>query len=369
MADRGRDVNLPICVIGGGSIGRRHAEQAAKSPAARLTAVVETDLSRGSELSSAGLPVVSDIERVPKDTRAAIIATPTPDHCDSALAAISKGWGLLVEKPLAFTMAEADRIVSAASMADVPLYTGHHRRCHPFVIAARDEICRLGDLVAIQGIWALRKHAGYFEPPWRRERGSGPILTNLSHEIDLLRLFAGDVAMVSAMTMNAARGLPIEDTAAVIFRFASGSMGTFLVSDAGVSPWNFEAASGENPMIPFSGQDSMRFIGTRASLSFPSLERWEGVTSEDVDWRKPLRGIPGAAMPRINPILEQIGRFAQAVDGARDDILSTGSDGRAALAATLAALHSGRTGKAIDPSAIADIGESAKGGSAGGLEH
>ena len=354
-------MNLPICVIGGGSIGRRHAEQAEKSCKVRLTAVVETDFSRGLELSAEGFPVVSDIELVPNDTKAAIIATPTPDHCDSALAALSKGWGLLVEKPLAFTLAEADKIISAASEAYLPLYTGHHRRCHPFVIAARDEIGKLGDLVAIQGIWMLRKHAGYFDPQWRRKSGSGPVLTNLSHEVDLLRLFAGDVAMVSAMTMNAARGLPIEDTAAVIFRFSSGALGTFLVSDAGVSPWNFEAASGENPLISFSGEDSMRFAGTCASLSFPSLDRWVGMTSGDVDWRKPLHRIPGSAMPRINPILEQINRFAQAIDGVHDDILSTGFDGRAALAATLAVLHSDRTGKAIDPSEVADIEEFASG--------
>ncbi|MDU8909815.1 Gfo/Idh/MocA family oxidoreductase [Aestuariicoccus sp. MJ-SS9] len=334
---------LPLCVIGGGSIGFRHMSVALAAPQIDLTAVVEPQEARRAELESLGFPVVSGVEDVPARTRAAVIATPTPDHLASGLAALGRGWAVLVEKPVTATLDEAETLCRAAESAGLPLLTGHHRRCHPFVAAARDRLPDLGTLVAVQGLWSLRKHDSYYDVPWRRAPGAGPILTNLSHEIDLLRLFMGEIASITAQTANAARGLAIEDTAALTLGFASGALGTFLISDAGASPWSFEAASGENPEIGQTGQDPVRFIGTKASLCFPSLDLWHEAT----DWRTAQTRTPGPKLPRVDPILEQMLRFARVAGGAADDLLATGRDGLATLAATLATLDAAASGGTV----------------------
>jgi predicted dehydrogenase len=333
---------LQICVIGGGSIGLRHTEQAVACDAVHLTVVVEPFEARRAELREMGLPVVAALDDVPTETRAAVVATPTPDHAPSSLETIARGWATLVEKPITQTIAEGAHLCAEAEKQGVPLITGHHRRCHPFTALARDRMDEIGDLVGINGLWSLRKHDTYYDVPWRRQKGAGPILTNLSHEIDLLRFFAGEIVELSAMGSNTQRGLEIEDTAAISFRFANGTLGTFLISDAGASPWAFEAASDENPAIAYSGQDAMRMIGTKGALSFPSLELWTG---DKVDWRYPLAKGTIPQMAKVDPIHEQLIRFANIANGGEDTLLATGRDGLATLAVTEAVLKACESGK------------------------
>lgn len=335
---------VPVCVIGGGGIGLRHAEQAIECEAVTLSAVVEPGAARREELLAMGLPVVATLEDAPSGTRAAVVATPTPDHVGSGLAVIERGWAALVEKPVTQTIEEGARLCEAAEARGVPLVTGHHRRCHPFVSEARAMLGRIGDLVGVNGMWALRKRDAYYDAPWRRKKGAGPILTNLSHEIDLLRFFAGEIVEVSAMTANARRGLEIEDTAAISFRFANGALGTFLISDAGASPWAFEAASGENPAIAFSGQDAMRMVGAKGALGFPSLELWRGSEGAETDWRNPMQVTAGPELPTVDPIREQLARFARVAEGGEDPLLATGRDGLATVAVTEAVLKSAESG-------------------------
>lgn len=338
---------LPLCVIGGGVIGLRHAEVCEASDRVALTALVEPHAPRRDELAARGLPVVASIAYVPTATRAAIAATPTQDHHASTLAAFERGWAVIVEKPTAATLDEARALTSAAARAGLPFYTGHHRRCHPFARAARDALAEIGDLVGVQGLWSLRKHDAYYDADWRRLPGAGPLMTNLSHEIDLLRFLLGEIAEVTALTSSARRGFVIEDTAALALRFDRGALGSFLISDAGASPWSFEAASHENPAIAGSGEDYIRIVGTEGALAFPSLTRWGRSGPGEIEWSKPLARINGPAFARVDPLLAQLDRFAAVVAGGADDVLCTGEDGTAALEMTLAAALSGKTGRPV----------------------
>jgi len=91
--------------------------------------VVEPDPARRAALAAEGLPMVADLSDVPAHTRAAIIATPTPDHAATALACLARGWAVLVEKPLTETLAEAEALCARAAQLGLPLLAGHHRRC------------------------------------------------------------------------------------------------------------------------------------------------------------------------------------------------------------------------------------------------
>lgn len=334
--------SVPICVIGGGSIGVRHIQCAVASDTVALSAVVEPSARVRAELAAMGLPAVADLDAVPPQTRAAIVATPTPSHAQVAMGCLDRGWGVLVEKPLTSTVEDADRLIAHARVLGLALVTGHHRRCHPFVACAKAMMSDLGDLVALQGIWALRKHDSYFEADWRREPGAGVILTNLSHEIDLLQYLAGPIVAVSAMTSCASRRLAVEDTAAVSLRFQSGATGTFLISDAGASPWAFEAATAENPAIAVRGDDPLRLIGTTGALSCPSLTHWKGDGGSD--WQYPMAVQPGPTLETCDPIAIQLERFAALVQGHQDELLATGAEGLRTICVLDAIQRSSQTG-------------------------
>src|SRR5207249_3764963 len=115
-----------------------------------------------------------------------------------------------------------------------------HRQHSPIMARAREIVSggRLGRIVAVVGTALLYKPDGYFDVGggWRRQPGGGPILINLIHEVNSLLSLVGDVVSVQAVSSGATRGFPVEDTAAMLFRFAGGALGTFLLSDAAGSP-------------------------------------------------------------------------------------------------------------------------------------
>lgn len=343
---------LPLCVIGAGSIGARHIEVALASAATTLTAVVEPSPERRESLATQGLPVVAEISQVPDLTRAAIVATPTAAHLPCTMQALDRGWSVLCEKPFAGSVDEGRAMIARAQALDLPLFTGHHRRCHPFSQAARAAVQELGAPVGIQGFWSLRKHDSYYDAQWRRQPGHGPVMSNLSHEIDLLQFFFGSVQEVTALTSNARRGFVIEDTAALALRFDNGALGSFLVSDAGASPWAFEAATDENPAIASSGEDYLRITGTDGSLAFPSLTVWRGGDGATAEWRSPLHRQSPSAYQKVDPLLVQLERVASVIEGRQDDVLCTGEDGLAALEMTLAVALSGQRQTSVARGAV-----------------
>ena len=115
------------------------------------------------------------------------------------------------------------------------MLTGHHRNYSPIMTKAREivESGVLGRLVGVCGTALFYKRRRLLRR-WRwmaTRAGGGPILLNLTHEVNNLLSLIGDIDTVMAMTSNSTRGFPVEDTAAMIFRFANGALGTFLLSD------------------------------------------------------------------------------------------------------------------------------------------
>lgn len=338
---------MPICVLGGGLIGIRHIEVIEQSPKAQLVMVIEPDPERRATLAEMGLPVGAEVADVPRGCEIAVVATPTPDHHHSVLALFDRGLGILVEKPVAGTLRQAQMILSAAQKTGLPLIVGHHRRCQPFVAKARALLPDLGAAIAVQGMWVARKNDAYYTPDWRRNPGAGPLMTNLSHEIDLLQFLFGPISQISALVSNAARGLNVEDSATLAIRFESGVLGSFIISDAGASPWSFEASSAENPNVAGSNEDYIKISGTQGAMAFPSLTTWQQTATGEVEWSKPLIAHRPAALPKIDPILHQIERCIDHIGGKADAHLCTGEEGLSALRWTLAATLSAQLGRPV----------------------
>ncbi|KAI1121752.1 hypothetical protein F5Y10DRAFT_255659 [Nemania abortiva] len=320
---------VSIAIIGfGGLIGRRHTAHVLSNASAALVAVVDGALG-ASELAAQLAPGVpyyrsvaemlsaSSSDNTPPE--AAIICTPNAYHVSVALELAEAGVHLLVEKPLADTKAAARRLVDRAREMGVKLLVGHHRRFNPYVVAARRVLAAseagtgpdaagepsVGSVTAVSGLWTTYKPDSYFAvAPWRRSRrqGGGPVMINFVHEVDVLQYLLGPIVRVSAEKMVERPGFgaggadAVEDGAALTLRFASGAVGSFILSDGVVSPHFFEAGTGENPMIPRARRhghfdesdkdkinhneqdgepvDVYRIFGTNGTLSVPDMTLW-----------------------------------------------------------------------------------------------
>jgi len=203
--------------------------------------------------------------------------------------------------------------------ANHKLLTGHHRPHSPILHKAVEIVKSgvLGQLVGVIGSAVFYKpdSDGYFDPPyeWRRQPGGGPILLNLIHEINNLQSLVGDIVGVRAVTTNAFRGYPVEDTAAMVFTFANGALGTFLLSDTAASARSWEQTSGENPdYAGYPDEDCYHIAGTMGSLSIPTmrLKVYTGARS----WYSPFDSSV-AAVDRSDPLVHQIAHFADVIRG------------------------------------------------------
>ncbi|MEO1720679.1 MAG: Gfo/Idh/MocA family oxidoreductase [Pseudomonadota bacterium] len=267
-----------VALVGAGLIGRRHAALIADSHDLELAALIDpTDAARGLA-AEFGCHWVADItdDGLPSDIDGAIIATPNQVHEAHAVVAIERGWPVLIEKPIADTVAAADRIAHAAERNAVPVLVGHHRRYNPIIERAKAAVDdgRLGRIVAAHGMFWIAKPDAYFDTEWRRQPGAGPVLINAIHDIDLIRHLCGPVAYVQAIASNSVRGFAVEDTAVALLQFASGAVGTMTISDTIAAPWSWELTSAENAAYPKTEEPCYFIGGTAGALSLPGSALW-----------------------------------------------------------------------------------------------
>src|SRR4051812_44745661 len=346
-----------IAVAGAGLIGRRHIEEIDASSTAQLAAVVDPGPAAAEVADRFGVPLYPSLRGLfdAEKPDGIILATPNRLHVEGGLECVAAGVPALVEKPIGATVEGATRLVEAAEAAGVPLLTGHHRNYSPIMATAREIVQSgvLGPIVAVVGTALFAKPDDYFDVGggWRREPGGGPILLNLIHEVNNLQSLVGDVVRVQATTSDATRGFPVEDTAAMLFAFAGGALGTFLLSDAAASARSWEQTSGENPDYPtYPDEDCYHLAGTTGSLSLPSmrLKVFPGARS----WYEPFEASTTPVRP-ADPLGNQIAHSAEVTRG-RAQPLCSGRDGLGALRVVEAIRHAARTGRAVD------VGEGAR---------
>jgi len=131
-------VTLRVAVIGVGHLGRHHARILAALPGVELVAVVDTNRTRADEIAAAhGARAAYDAREVMGQVDAVTVAVPTERHCDVALPFLQAGVAVLVEKPMARSLGEADAMIAAAAKADAIFAVGHTERFNPAVAVAR----------------------------------------------------------------------------------------------------------------------------------------------------------------------------------------------------------------------------------------
>jgi predicted dehydrogenase len=158
----------------------------------------------------------------------------------------------------------------------------------------------------------------------------------------------GDIVRVYVESGLSTRGFEVEETAVMTIRFKSGSVGTFVLSDAVASPYNWEAATGENPTIPKTGQSVYTILGTKGSLSLPELRIWKYQEGQE-SWLNVMQVDDGLKelVDDVPPFSRQLKHLVDVHRGVAEPNCS-GSEGSRNLLVLEGMVESMKTGHPVD---------------------
>ena len=282
---------------------------------------------------------------------AAIVCSPNSTHVSLSKQLLDAGVHVLEEKPVAIDVASGQELVRHVKKSKKTALAGHHRRLNPYVVAAKQALSAkaIGTPVAASGLWALRKPKSYYQAPttwWASFQGSGPIIINLLHEIDILHYLLGPITRVYAEQTALRRGHEAEEGAAIVMRFESGVVGTFLLSDATSSAHSFEAGTGEDPIIPKTGEDFYRIFGSEGTLSIGDMKVERYKTGGEGAWHDEIadeRLMVGMEVP----FDEQVKHTVRVFRG-EEQLRCTVEDGLRAVIVADAVVRAMKTGQPVD---------------------
>jgi predicted dehydrogenase len=210
-----------VAVVGAGIMGANHARVLHRLPEAELTLVVDLDEQRGRALAaSVGAGYSADPAAVPEVAEAAVVAVPSEAHVDVGVPLLRAGVDLLVEKPIATTVEDADLLVEAARANDRVLMVGHIERFNPAVLQLDDIV---QDLLHLE-----LTRMGPFSP-----RVTADVVLDLMiHDLELALALAGsDVERVEGMGRR--ERSDSLDLATALLQFRNGVTATVTASRVG----------------------------------------------------------------------------------------------------------------------------------------
>ena len=336
---------FPLAVIGAGVIGRTHIERILKTPEFTLVGVAEPGAAGRQWCAERNVPTFENHQALLQATQpqGVVIATPNATHVDVAADCMARGIAVLIEKPVADTLAAAQRLIQIEQSTGVPVLVGHHRRHNPILQRARQIMAegRLGQVLSANVMANVYKPEAYFDVAWRRQAGGGPVLINLIHDIDMLVYLLGEVRAVQGSLSSAVRGLDVEDTGAALLEFAGGTQAVMTVSDTSVSPWCWDLCAGEQSHYPRQHVQSHFFSGTQGSLSLPDLALWR--YPGERHWHREMTR-EQSSPHEIDVYVQQLRHF-RAVAERRETPICSALDGWRTLQATLALLQAAHSGQ------------------------
>jgi predicted dehydrogenase len=211
--------SLRMAVIGVGALGQHHARVLASLPGVELVGVVDTRRERAAEVAARhGVPAYVDARDVLAHVDAVTVAVPTTSHVDVAIPFLERGTAVLLEKPLAASVADADRVVAAAARHGAILAAGHTERFNPAVAAALP-------LVASPRFIEIHRLGAFPE----RSLDIDVVFDLMIHDLDLLLACVGsEVVSVEAVGVNVLT--PKTDIANARIKFASGCIANVTAS-------------------------------------------------------------------------------------------------------------------------------------------
>ena len=322
---------LPVGVVGVGALGRHHARHLAALEEARLVGVYDTDAGRAQAVAAElGTTAFGDLDGLLDRVEAVTVAVPTPAHAEVGLRALERGVPVLMEKPLAATVVEADALIAAAARGGLQLQVGHIERYNRALRAAEPF------LAGPRYIESQR--LAPFQP---RGTDVAVVLDLMIHDLDLVLHLTGG----AEATEVRASGLPLLsshlDIANARVEFANGAVA--LATASRVSRERVRRLRLFQP----NGYLSLD-LATGGGEFMRVRRDWQPGTGQaltDVVERIVLEA------PEADALQLELRSFLHAVQGQREVVVS-GEEGRAALALALRVADAVRT----SPLAVPAVG-------------
>ncbi len=325
---------LKAAVIGVGSMGANHARVYKELPGIQLVGVADAHEPTARNVANRfNVPGFSDYKKLIDETQPDVVslAVPTVHHRDVGLELISRGVHILVEKPIASTVAQGEELVRAAAEKGVTLAVGHIERFNPAVSELRRRI-REGMMGRVYQVSARR-----LSPYPARIRDAGVVIDLASHDIDLMRyLIPSSISRLYGETLQSINS-DREDLFTGVMRFANGVVGILDVNwmtPKKVRSLTITGARGYFTCDLLS-QELFFFENEAGPSQWDQLSMLRGVAEGN---------ILGIKIPRQEPLVAELRDFTDAIVQQRATTV-TGSDGLESLRIALAFVSSSENGQ------------------------
>lgn len=336
---------LRIGFVGYGKVADLHARGIAATDNAQVVSVWGRDPAKREAFAAKyGIAARGSIaEMVDKDkVEAVIIVTPHPSHAALAVEAAQAGCHVLVEKPMALSVAECDAMIAAAKAAGKAIGVIAQRRWYPSSQRIRKAIDSglLGKPCLAQvTMLGWRDEVYYRSDPWRGTwamEGGGVLVNQAPHQLDLLAWFMGPALEIRGFWDNLNHPyIEVDDSAVAAIRFANGGMGSVLVSNSqkpGIyAKVHVHGTSGASAGVQTDG-GAMFIAGMSGVLEPPYNDIWTVPGEEKMlaEWRAEDEAFFAKIDATWYFFGQQIAEFADAVRAGRAPAV-TGEDGREAV--------------------------------------
>jgi len=233
---------LNFALIGCGRIAKRHSELLGlkQIEGAQLVAVCDSIYDKAEKIGQQfSVPAYSDMDEMmqKEEVDVAVVLTPSGLHAEHVVNLTKYGKDIMVEKPMALTLDDADAMIEACDRNSCRLFIIKQNRFNVPVVKLREahQADRFGKLVlgTVRVRWA--RHQPYYDQDaWRGTWAmDGGVLTNqASHHVDMLEWMMGDVESVFARATTALVDIEAEDTAVVTLKFKNGALGIIEATTA-----------------------------------------------------------------------------------------------------------------------------------------
>ncbi len=334
-----------IALVGCGRISGSHVAAVDKVDGIELVATCDVELARAQAIAEAhGIPAFGTIEEMLGEVECDVVSVCTPSglHPTQGIVAARAGKHVVVEKPMAISLADADSLVKACDAAGVHLFVVKQNRLNPAIQLLRRAVDkgRFGRIyLANTTVRWTRPQEYYDQAPWRGtwEFDGGAFMNQASHYVDLVQWLVGPVASVMARTATLARRIEAEDSGVALFRFRSGALGSMEVTML-TYPKNLEGS------ITILGEKGTVKIGGTA---VNRVEHWQFADYDDDD-----KLVEAAAANTSPPTVYGFGhegyyRNVLAVLRGEAEPGTDGREGRKSLELILGIYESAKTGREV----------------------
>lgn len=334
---------MNFAIVGCGFIAKKHALAISKIEAANLVAVCDkvTDAMQFYK-EDYGANNYNEIEDMLEKEKIDVvcICTPSGFHSSIAVQVAEAKKHIIVEKPIAMTIEDTEKIIEACKLNEVKLAVVHPNRFRPVVQEFKKIIDQglLGKISHANCIVNWNRNQEYYDQaPWRGTKHSdgGVLMNQAIHNIDLLLWFMGNPKQVYSMEATRLRNIEAEDVSVGTIQFESGALGTVEASTTAY-PKNFEES------ITIFGEKGTVKIGGTNALYFEHLDI-EGMTSNDIqDLKASIKADPWGT-PGHQWIIEDM------VNAIKENRMPavTGEDGRNALKLVLSFYESAKLNQPV----------------------